>query len=115
MKIADICKGTSIILFFLSLIGSIILWIKFESIFVFLCVAVVSFIECLLIYALGEIIEQLECSNGNTYELYQLLKKLVPDEEKNGVSKAASASNIIKTAEGDGWICKKCAAKKYKY
>lgn len=86
MEVGTVCKGTSIILFILDFIGSIVLgnelggydfnWI------VFLYGVIAGFIFCLLIYALGEIIDQLECSNSNTYELYQLLKKIAPEEEK---------------------------------
>ena len=113
MEVGKVCKGTSIILFILDFIGSIVLGYKFNWV-VFLYGVFAGFIFCLLIYALGEIIDQLECSNGNTYELYQLLKKIAPEEEKKTEPKKSyltpSTPTVEKTADG-GWICKKCGTK----
>ena len=68
----------------------------------------------MLIYALGEIIDQLECSNNNIYELYQLLKKTAPEAEKKTETPksylTSSAPIVQKTADGC-WICKKCNTK----
>ena len=118
MEVGKVCKGTSIVLFILDFIGSIVLgnelggydfnWV------VFLYGVIAGFIFCLLIYALGEIIDQLECSNSNTYELYQLLKKMAPEEEKKTEPKKSyltpSTPTVKKTADG-GWVCKKCGTK----
>ena len=118
MEVGKVCKGTSIVLFILDFIGSIVLgnelggydfnWI------VFLYGVIAGFIFCLLIYALGEIIDQLECSNSNTYELYQLLKKMAPEEEKKTEPQksylTSSTPTVKKTADG-GWVCKKCGTK----
>ena len=118
MKVGKVCKGTSIVLFILDLIGSIVLgnelgghdfnWV------IFLYGIIAGFIFCLAIYALGEIIDQLECSNGNTYELYQLLKKIVPKEEKKTEppkSYLSSPAPTVKQRADGGWICKKCSTK----
>ena len=94
MGIGKVCKGTSIVLFILDFIGSIVLGNTFSipgdysfsdpsfNWTIFLCGVITGFIFCLLIYALGEIIDQLVYSNSYTYELYQLLKKTAPEEEK---------------------------------
>ena len=118
MQVGKVCKGTSIVLFILDFIGSIVLgnelggydfnWV------VFLYGVIAGFIFCLLIYALGEVIDQLECSNSNTYALYQLLKKIAPEEEKKTEPKksylTSSTPTVQKTADG-GWVCKKCNTK----
>lgn len=79
MNVGTVCKGTSVLLFVLDFIGSIVLGNTFGDLdfnwSVFLYGIIVGFIFCLLIYALGEIINQLEISNNNSYELYLLLKK----------------------------------------
>ena len=126
MVVGKVCKGTSIVLFILDFIGSIVLGNTFaipdEYSFsdpsfnwtIFLYGVIAGFIFCLLIYALGEIIDQLECSNNNLYELYQLLKKTAPEAEKKTETPksylTSSAPIVQKTADG-GWICKKCNTK----
>ncbi|MCI5892459.1 MAG: hypothetical protein MRZ66_03540 [Clostridiales bacterium] len=126
MKFGRVCKDISVVLFILDFIGSIILGNTFAiqgkhsfsdpsfNWAIFLYGVIAGFIFCLLIYALGEIIEQLECSNSNTYELYQLLKKIAPEEENKTETKksylTSSAPTVEKTADG-GWICKKCNTK----
>ncbi len=126
MEIGRICKRTAIVLFILDFIGSIVLGNTFgtpgEYSFqdpsfnwaIFLYSIIIGFVFCLLIYALGEIIDQLECSNNNTYALYQLLKKIVPDEDKKSEQKQphlkSSAPAVKKTADGE-WICSKCGEK----
>lgn len=125
MGVGKVCKGTSIVLFGLDFIGAIALGNTFAipgdysfsdpsfNWTVFLYGVIAGFIFCLLIYALGEIIDQLECSNNNTYKLYQLLNKIVPKEEKAEPLKSyltPSAPTVKKTADG-GWICKKCNTK----
>lgn len=117
MKVGKVCKGTSIVLFILDFIGSISLGNTFAfsrhsfNWNVFLYGVIAGFIFCLLIYALGEIIDQLECSNSNTCELYQLLAKDVPQAKKKTETNKSyfksSASTIRKTADGD-WLCEKC-------
>lgn len=126
MGIGKVCKGTSIVLFILDFIGSIVLGNTFSipgdysfsdpsfNWTIFLCGVITGFIFCLLIYALGEIIDQLVYSNSNTYELYQLLKKTVPEEEKKTEPQksylTSSAPTVRKTSDG-GWVCKKCNTK----
>ena len=118
MEVGKLCKSTSIILFILDFIGSIVLGNELGGYYfdwaIFLYSVIGGFIFCLLIYALGEIIDQLKCSNDNTYELYQLLKKIAPEEEKKTEPKksylTSSAPTVQKTADG-GWICKKCNTK----
>ena len=118
MEVGKVCKGTSIILFILDFIGSIVLGNELGRYDfnwgVFFYGIVVGFIFCLLIYAIGEIIDQFERLNTNTYNLYHLLKKIAPKEEKKTEPKksyfSSSATNVQKTADG-GWICKKCGSK----
>lgn len=123
--VGKICKGTSIILFILAFIGSISLadQITINGDFnwtIFFCGLIISFLFCLQIYAMGEIIDQLECSNSNTYELYQLIDKSYRDKfsskksdfKNDIVNKSYSNpyptnSTIGKNANG-GWTCKKC-------
>ena len=123
MEVGKVCKGTSIVLFILDFIGSIVLGNTFAipgrysfsdpsfNWTIFFYGVIAGFIFCLLIYALGEIIDQLECLNGNTYELYQLLKKVALKEEKKTEPKKSyltpSAPTAKKTADGS-WVCKKC-------
>ncbi len=95
---ANICKIFSVVLFILSVI------------FTFICENLVflsTMIICLIIYAIGEIIQQLECLNGNTVELYRLIEKLVPKEEKE--EKKPLPAKVKKTETGD-WVCRKCGA-----
>lgn len=80
--VGKICKWVSAILLILEAIGSVVLAFVLESFFVFLAGLLGGFIFALLLYVLGEIIDLLEVSNGNTYEIYQLLKKSVRAEEK---------------------------------
>ena len=73
-----------------------------------------SWASSFVLYGLGEIINQLEYSNSNTYNLYQLLKKIAPKDEKKiepqKSNLTSSAPTVQKTAT-DGWVCKKCSAK----
>lgn len=50
-------------------------------------------------YGLGEIIEQLEISNSNTFRLYILLKRMTPEEEPTDRSYSLSelANEKVKT------------------
>ena len=117
MEVGALCKGTSIVLFILDFIGSIVLGNELGGYdfnwTIFLYGIIVGFVFCLLIYALGEIIDQLECSNSNTYELYKLLEKIKQKEDKPESPKASSSYStptVKKAADGD-WICKKCGTK----
>ena len=120
MEVGKVCKGTSIVLFIFDFIGSVILGNKFAvreyysrsfNWTVFFYGVIIGFIFCLLIYALGEIIDQLEYSNSNTYELCQLLRKTVPKEENKNETKKSyfipPAPTVQKTANGR-WVCKEC-------
>ena len=67
----------------------------------------------LIFYTIGEIVDQLEICNRNTYEVYKLLKKIAPEEEKKekkSYFSAPSAPVAKKSSEGD-WTCKKCGVK----
>ena len=95
---ANLCKIFSVVLFVLS----VILTFVCENL-IFLGTAVI----CVIIYALGSIIERLEYLNDNTVELYKLIEKLVPKEEKP--EKAPLPAKVKRTEDGN-WICRKCGA-----
>lgn len=94
MKVGKVCKATSIVLFILSVVGSILLAkeIGYGSFSWGLLVSVIaiSFIFCLVLYALGEIVEWLEGVTSNTYEILQTLKKT---ESQSPVASSASKSS----------------------
>ena len=74
---------------------------------------VVGFFSALGSYTIGEVVEQLEISNHNTYEIHRLLKRIAPEEEKvekRSYFSAPSAPVAKRTSDG-GWICKKCQHK----
>lgn len=102
--IGSVCKVSAIILCVLALLFSLFSGMTFGGILVTMLSA---FLYGLLLYAVGEIAEQLTFSNQNTYELYHLLKRLVPPEEKDTSHPIPPAPNVKRTADG-GWICKKC-------
>ena len=119
--IGIICKICAAVLFILDIIGSAIIsyvpaehWTdNADFIWTTFFTGVVSgFIVCLIIYVLGEIVDQLYISNANTHELYKLLKKNDhydnPPEEKESYFNSFSTS--FPPAEGDGWVCKKCGS-----
>lgn len=111
-------KALSIILSIVGTLGLIIygLFLMSESFVVGVLVIILGslyvWICSLFICGFGEIIEQLEISNGNTYEIYQLLKKLLPEEENKEETKKSyltpPAPTVKKTLNG-GWICSKCS------
>ena len=111
-----VCKGSAIVVFILGIIGSIVLGNELGYDFnwsVFLYGIIASFLFCLFLYSIGEIIDQLETSNSNIYELYQLLKKIVPKEEKKTEPKKSyliSSAPTVKKTTG-GWVCDKCGTK----
>lgn len=125
MEIGKVCKVTSIVLLVLDFIGSIVLGNTFAlpgkysfsdpsfNWAIFLCGVIAGFIFCLLIYALGEIIDQLECSNNNTYQLHQLLRRLTVEKNKAEPQKSYPTTSTppAKKISYDGWICKECNTK----
>jgi len=74
MKIEDILKITSGILFCINFLLSIFLGMEYGSFIVFLSLLAATFVFSLLVYAAGEVIFLLKIANGNTYEIYKLLK-----------------------------------------
>lgn len=110
MKIGKICKGAAVMLFLLEFIGSVVLgnelgvydfnWI------VFLYGVACGFVFCLGIYALGEIINQLEYSNSNAEKLYDLLNSA---DIKRGKNASQTAENREKTqGTTHKWLCNYC-------
>ena len=117
MEVAKICKSMACVVFILDVLGSIFLGVEAGFLSFFVGIFSGSILGLMLL-AIGEIIEQLEISNGNTYELYQLLKekrnecnpevKVVSRREKSKLSKLAAEK--IKSADSD-WICTSCNEK----
>lgn len=99
-------KTASFILFVVMILFAMISGIWSEGIGYAIISILGSCVICIIIYALGEIIEQLEISNENIYSTYRLLEKLMPEEE---IKYAPPVPDIKKTSSG-GWICKKCNA-----
>lgn len=115
-------KNISVGIFILGFFGSVYLgqtigygfeWIPF------LTGVVSTFIFCMQIYAIGEIIDQLECSNNNTQALCRLLKRLSPEEKKPIQKKAMPTAKNTAETEKDtvnemselvGWACQSCGA-----
>lgn len=108
MNVGKVCKTTSIVLFILDCIVAIF----YFDIFIFICAVAVGFVSCLLLYAIGEIIEQLVISNSSANELYELLKKTIPkDDNKKPKSYFASSAPSAQTNVDHGWICRNCNTK----
>ena len=61
-----LCKILAVVV----LVGGIILGFKAETLLLGIFGGLVS---CLVLYAFGEIVDQLSCLNSNVYELYQML------------------------------------------
>ncbi len=91
---ANLCKIFSLVVFVLS----VILVFVCEN-FIFLGTTVI----CIIIYALGSIIERLEYLNDNTVALYRLVEKLVPKEDK-------TVPPVVKRKVPGDWLCQKCGA-----
>ncbi len=104
-----VCKGTAIVLFILDFIAAIFLSLDLGFL-MFLYVVIGGFLFCLFLYATGEIIDQLETSNTNTYELYQLIKNMQDKEEKKNEKAErdtqSAKSNITITSHK--WLCNSC-------
>ena len=111
-------KALSIILSIVGTLGLIIygLFLMSESFVVGVLVIILGslyvWICSLFICGYGEIIEQLETSNINTYEIYQLLKKIAPDAEKEEVkpSYLTPLPQKVKKTNSGGWVCSKCSS-----
>lgn len=107
--VAKTCKVSSVILFILSFIGGIILAkdefgdFLFSS---FLYIIIGAFFFCLILFAVGEIIAQLEISNATTYAIYEKGLEL----KKGKMLEGSQTSPTVSKVE-DGWICNKCKMK----
>ncbi len=104
--VALICKAAAIILFVLVFMFIIILGsasdVNYNS-GSSIPVLISAFLFCLLIFALGEIIELLDHIRANTYELSDM-KMREKWDEKRGISP------LNKSSERD-WRCTECGAK----
>ncbi len=109
---SKVCKVTAIVFFVLSVIAAVIQLLSSQfGLYSFIYTIVVGFIFSLFFYAIGEIIEQLEVSNSNTYELYKLIKNA---EQKKGNNITASAPPAPKLNYDVEWECKNCGTKNAK-
>lgn len=114
---SSICKFTSVSVFILCFIASIVLGNKLgEDGFnwmLFLYVNISSWLFCVVLYALGEIVNQLQISNSNMKEVYYLLNKKSSKEvvKENNKSYPAPPVSTIKNVSKSDWICSKCGTK----
>jgi len=74
---------TAILIFALSLVGGFILGSMMWNFTITLYVAVSSFLLCLLIFAVGEIINQLAIANYNASNLKQQNERIISLLENN--------------------------------
>ena len=121
MQVGKVCKTTAVVLFVLAVAASLVIDIALEG-----CSAIFfggsagAFIYCLLIYAIGEIIDQLKYSNELSDGIYELLRK---KESKEGSASttpsksysissyptvADTVSNLVNNTNKTGWRCSKC-------
>ena len=120
MRVGKICKATSIVLFILNFIGSIVLGNTFAipkdysfgdpsfNLTIFLYSVIMGFIFCLLLYALGEIIDQLEYLNSNSKKIFDSLKAInivIPDNTLN--NQTAETTRESQKSE-HMWVCNSC-------
>lgn len=69
------------------------------------------------LYGFGELIENSEIANSNTYEIHKLLTRIAPEEKKEPVKETKTsyfssvATSTVKRTPNGGWICKKCGTK----
>jgi len=75
--IVDVCIITAMMIFMLSLVGGVMLGSEMGSFIVTLYVAISSFLFCMLIFVVGEIINQLAIANYNTNSLKQQNEKII--------------------------------------
>ena len=109
---SKVCKVTAIVFFVLSVIAAVIQLISYTlGWYSFFYTIIAGFVFSLFFYAIGEIIEQLEVSNSNTYELYQLIKNAEQKKENNITASAPPAPKLNYDAE---WECKNCGTKNAK-
>ena len=118
MQVGNVCKVSAIIVFSLDFIGSIIIAAKTENFMFFLIGFLSSFLFCLVLYALGEIVDQLEISNNNTYQLYKMLKsKEAKDSapaspsQTSTPSSAPARSVLLSNTGKDSWVCRSCGTR----
>ena len=72
--------------------------------------SLVSWTSSFVLYGFGELIENSEATNSNTYEIRRLLMRIAPEEKKEPVKSYLSStptSTVNKTSYGS-WVCKKC-------
>lgn len=127
MNVGKVCKVTAIILFIIDFIMAFVLedalyYLFGDFVAFFVCVGS-GFVSCLLIYAIGEIIDQLVCSNNNTEKIYSLLEARTPkreltEKQTKKIINETSVSHIVSqlanngvsngVSNGSSWICKNC-------
>lgn len=116
-----VCKATAIILLILDFIGSVTLgniFGKYDFNWeVFFYGVITGFVFCLLIYAVGEIIAQLEKCNDNSKKIIELLKsenickpaaKIQIAETHAPIGNNSIAENAVKPNVGHKWLCNSC-------
>ena len=80
MEVGKGVKAISVVLFIIELIGFIAVSVKDVDGYyfdwrLFLPCILFALAFSVIIFALGEIIEQLDCSNNNTYSIHDSMKK----------------------------------------
>lgn len=121
MNTSDTCKVTAGILFIFDFIGAIVLGNQFpipsKSLFgdpkfnwtVFLTFLLIGFIFCLMLYALGAILEHLESLNNYAFHIYHKIQEPTNAKEvkQTFTVPTPDPSSVQKTTTGN-WICPKC-------
>ena len=121
MKVSSVCKTTAGGLFILGFLSAIStakdLGEFFDGEFswgIFFFIALSTFVFCLLIYAIGEIVEKLHTANNNTYAIYNLLQKTADNGTANAASQKSVYTPTASSAQkpvNSSWVCKHCSAR----
>lgn len=110
--VSKVCKISSIVLGILCFFGGIVMGKVFggrDFDFVsMITVWVSSFLFCLFLYAIGELIDLLVAANNNLI----VLAEQQEEQASRSSAPAASAAPYASPAPGSGdWVCKKCGAR----
>ncbi len=82
MEAGKMCQVTAVVLFILGVVASIIIAIGGESFLIFLYVLAIDFVSCLLLYSIGEIIEQLYIANTNIYAIHNVVYSFIQQKKE---------------------------------
>lgn len=110
--VSKVCKISSIIVGILCFIGGIVIGKVFGGrdfdFISMITVWVSSFLFCLFLYAIGELIDLLVAANNNLIVLAEQQEELASRSSAPTAPTSPSASPA--PASGD-WVCKKCGAR----